>query len=398
MQSKIILISDDSNFFEFIIPKLKLRKSDELFSFKFNELPEKIHMLNSALLIVNTENRQQQALELLDFIKELPVIMFSYNEDEEFKIKAYKKGMYAYITLSTPEEEIDAKLIPALKLITSLEKTSLYRKLLVNNKVITKNNEVFLDFTNLLESEINSLNKNAATATLVAISPDESSKYTIQPNQLETLILNNVRKNDILMNYSYNKYFLLLKNTNKEKAEKIWNKLNKKLPQGVYAGFASVNNKTRQQIVSEVLNNLHTEMTAENSFINKDNSNINNNFKFYRQEFNKKIYQIVSPVFYHIQQTYNDKLFGMRIELGSGEGYSTLFIKSDICNASFRITSPGFSTINIDITYNATENTEINLEPKRITIEPEEFEIGFLQDLTEQFIQEFKEYYDNIHK
>ena len=138
MQSKIILISDDSNFFEYIIPKLKLRKSDELFSFKFSELPDKLPQLTSALLIVNTENHQEQALELLDFIKELPVIMFSQNEDEEFKINAYKKGMYAYITLSTPEEEIDAKLIPALRLITSLEKTSLYRKLLVNNNVITK--------------------------------------------------------------------------------------------------------------------------------------------------------------------------------------------------------------------------------------------------------------------
>lgn len=398
MQSKIILISDDSDFFEYIIPKLKLRKSDELFSFKYSELPDKLPQLTSALLIVNTENRQEQALELLDFIKELPVILFSYNEDEEFKINAYKKGMYAYITLSTPEEEIDAKLIPALKLISSLEKTSLYRKLLVNNNVITKNNEVFLDFTNLLESEIYSIKKNAASATLVAISPDETAKYTIQPNQLETLILNNVRKNDILMSFSYNKYFLLLKNTNKEKAEKIWNKLVKKLPKGVYAGFASVGNKTRQQVVNEVLNNLHTEMASENSFINSEGRNINNNFKFYRQEFNKKIYQIISPVFYHIQQTYNDKLFGMRIESGSGEGYSALYIKSDLCNASLRITSPGFSTINVDITYNTTDNTkEINLEPKRITVEPEDFEAGFLQDLAEQFIQEFKDYYDNIN-
>ena len=43
---RIVLISDDSDFFEYISPKLILRKSDELFRFSFDEVLEKLHLLS----------------------------------------------------------------------------------------------------------------------------------------------------------------------------------------------------------------------------------------------------------------------------------------------------------------------------------------------------------------
>ena len=95
MQNKIVLISDDSDFFDYIIPKLSLRKSDEVFRFGFYELPDKVHLLKSSLLIINSENHYEQTLELLDIVNDVPIIVFSYNDDEKFKIEAYKKGMYA---------------------------------------------------------------------------------------------------------------------------------------------------------------------------------------------------------------------------------------------------------------------------------------------------------------
>ena len=125
MQEKIVLISDDSNFFDYIIPKLALRKSDEIYRFCFDELPEKIHLLDTSLLIINSENKQEQTLELLNIIKNSATIVFSYNEDENFKIQAYKSGMFEYFTLSTSEDEIKAKLIPALKLVSSANKNNL---------------------------------------------------------------------------------------------------------------------------------------------------------------------------------------------------------------------------------------------------------------------------------
>ena len=393
MQNKIVLISDDSDFFEYIIPKLKLRKSDELFSFKFGDLPDKIHMLSSSLLIINSACNPEQTLQLLDLVNDIPVIVFGFNNDDEFLIETYKRGALAYFTPDVSDAEIEAKLLPFLNLVSSIKKSALYREMLVQNKIIAKNNEVFLDFTNILEREIDQIKKNSATATLVAISADENSKFIIQPNQLETIILNNIRKNDILMAYAFNKYFLLFNNTGIDKAKEIWSIIKKKLPEGVYSGFAAVGNKNRQQVVNEVLNDLHKSMSKVNfSGDFSKNSNVGN-FKNFRKEFDKKIMQVVSPSFYHIQQAYNDKLFGIKIEQGSGDGYGVLYLKTDDYTACFRITSPGFSTINIDISYDSADNDNIhklNLEQKHITIEPEELEQGLLDDLLEEFIQEFK--------
>ena len=142
MQSKIILISDDTDFFEYIVSKLKLRKSDELFRFAFSDLPDKLHLLSSSLLIINSEGHQEQTLQLLDFINDIPTVVFGYNNDDEFVFETYKKGAFLFLTLAASDEEIEAKLIPALKLVTTYEKTALYRDMLVNNKLITKNNEV----------------------------------------------------------------------------------------------------------------------------------------------------------------------------------------------------------------------------------------------------------------
>ena len=348
------------------------------------------------LIVANSENNKTQTLELFDIVKKTPIIVFGYNSDDEFEIKAYQKGMFAYFTLSTPQKLINAQLISAFNYAQTIEKNVMYRDMLVKNNLITKNNEVFLDFNDVLDREFVKIHNSSIPATLLAISPDDKSKFLILPNKIETTILNNIRKNDILMNYASNKYFLLLNNTNLTKAELIWKKLQKYLPKGLFAGMAYVGNKNREQVINDALNKLHTAINS----CEKTNVNCNiysgDNFKFFRQEFIKKIEQIITPVFYQIQQMYNEKLYGMKIEIGQGEGYGVLYIKSRYKIGSFKITSPGFSTINIDITYEDTnpkrdeEKSFPLCDSKRITIEPEELEAGLLHDLLEQFILEFK--------
>ena len=401
MQSKVVLISNDTDFFEYIIPRLSLRKSDELFKFSFSEIPEKLHMLETSLIIINSENNENQSLELLELLSTTPAIVFSYNYNYDFSVEILKKGGFSYITPETSIEELQARFLSALNMISSIKKNKQYRDILVKNNLLTKNNEVFLNFTTILDTEIENIHKSSSVATLIAIAPDEKSKFLIHPNQIETIILSNVRKNDILMNYSPGKYFLLLYDADIIKSNKIWDKLSKKLPQGIYAGFSQIGNKSRQQVVSEALQKLHDAISkASSNTINTQNIYSGDNFKFFRQEFNKKIEQIITPVFYHMQQIYNDRLFGMTIEQDLGDGYGVLYIKSRHIIGSFKITSPGFSTINIDVLYEQINYTEQGkeikpIDSKRITIEPNELESGLLQDLLEQFILEFKDNYNN---
>lgn len=403
MRDRLVLISDDSDFFEYIVPKLDLRRSDELFRFSFSELPDKLHQLHSALLIINSESNQAKTLDLLNIVKGTPSIVFGYNDDTKFKLNAYKAGMSAYFSLMTPDEEIKASLIPALREISSLKKKEMYRELLVKNNLITQNNEVFLSCNFVLDSALQKLNQTSSEAVLIAISPDEKSKFIIQSNQIETVVLSNIRSDDIMLNYAPNKYFILLMNTGIDKAQALWKKISSHLPEPIYAGFAPVEKKSREELINEVLNNLHRAINQRSQVSLKSENAQRENFKFYREEYKKRLEQIITPAFYRIQQLYNDKLFNMHIEQNCNDSASELLIISKYIIGVFKITSPGFSTINIDISYNVENNcySKVNKngikslivsDTKRIKFTREEFDSAQLQDLLEQFVSEFKQH------
>lgn len=388
MQGRVVLITNDSDFFEFIVPKLKLRKSDELFRFKFEDIPEKLHLLQTSVLIINSESSKEQTIELLRMLKGNPTIIFSFNEDENFKIACLKAGALSYFTPMTSDDEIDIGLTSALNVSSLLIKNLRYREILEKNNCITPNNEVFLDYVNVLDRELDKINKTSTPSVLAAISPNEKTKFLIKPNQIETIILNNIRKNDILMNFAVNKYFLLLFDTDIDGAQKIWAKISSQIPEKIYAGFAKTFSKSRQQLINEALNKLHEAINYEKIAVSMSNSEAStNNFKQFRLDFNKKIEQVITPTFYHIKQKYTDKLYGVIIEQEIGDGYGILRIKNRQIQSVLKITSAGFSKINIDITYLSGNE---NLDTKRIALEPDELEAGFLEDLLEQFILEFK--------
>lgn len=400
MADKLVLISDDVNFFDYFKSKLPLRKSDELFCFNFNDIPEKTHLISNAVLIVNSENAQKQTLELLGFFKNTPIIISAYNTDEEFKINCYKAGMFDFITPLISDKELQARLLPALSVSSLIQKSSRYREVLVQNNIISTNNEVYIDYSYVLDKELESINNSARKSVFLAISPNDESKFLLQQNKIETIILNNIRMNDILINYAPNKYFLILHDTDLITAEKTWNKISKQFDQKIFAGITLITNQNRQQLINEALNKLHRAINNTPggivqpvSTLNSNNTQINN-FKMFRQEFDRKIENIITPVFYQIQQKYVSKLAGVTMQQGSGDGYGTFYIKGKHSVGCFRITSPGFSKINIDITFQKEDN---DIDSKRIVLEPEELEQGLLEDLLEQFISEYnKEGEDNV--
>lgn len=396
MSNKIVLVSDDLDFFEYIIPKLFIRKSDELFRFSYESFLDKVHLFSSSLLLLNSNNEENRALELIKILNQNPIIVFNLNECLEYKNKVLKYGACDYITPYSSDDEIKYKILSALRFSSILDKKSYYRELLVKNNIISKNNEVFTDYKYILEQELEKINDKSVPTTIVAISPNEKNKFLLQANQIETCILNVIRKNDILLNYAPNKYFLLLFNTDIESAQKIWDKIRELIPEKMYAGFANALYKKREQLVNEVLNKLHIAINYDKDYINDENLSketfVGNNFKSYRQSFEKNLENIVAPVFFRIQQNFNSKLFGMKIEQKVFNSNYELIIIAKNSKAIFKIASAGFSRINIDISY---ENVSNQIEEKRVSFNPEEFEAGILEDLLEQFIMEFKKEYTN---
>ncbi len=386
MIGRVVLVSDDSDFFEYILPKINLRKEDELYRFCFDELPEKLDTLYNSLWIINSEKSQDKCLELLELLKGPPTLVFGYNEDEQYKVECLKSGGFSYLSYFTSPEEFDAIVTSAFNQLSVMNKQEQYRKILVEHNLITQNNEVFLDYNKILDNELGN------SSILLAISPNDKTKFLLKANQIETFILSCVRKSDILMNFAPNKYFLLLKNITFNDAQKIWEKIQSLIPEKIYAGFATVGNKRREQLVNEVLNKLHEAINRDYMQNKSESSDISKNYKIFRKEFNAKMEKIITPVFYHAVQKYGNKFFGMNVSHKITDGCGEMYIKGRYMSGVLRITAPGGSKINIDVTLLKDKKSP---ETKRITFEPEELDAGVLEDLLEQFIVEFKEEVDN---
>ncbi|MBR2431179.1 hypothetical protein IKB17_06945, partial [bacterium] len=344
----------------------------------------------------------EKCIDLLKIVKDIPVLVSAYNDDLDFKNNCYKSGAFDFITLLTSDSEFQARLVPALTVASIFEKNRIYKELLIKKNILDRNNDVFKDYDCLLIEQLENIKSKTLKATFGAISPNEKTKFHIHSNIMETVILNNLRKTDILMNFAPNKYFLILFDIDSNEAYNIWNKISNQIPQKLYAGFVNITNQTKEELINKALSELHFAINKDKNIAEIKNnpvlslsntqftSSSYTNFKLFRQEFCKKIEQVITPVFYQIQQKYSNKLSGVTLNHGIGDGYGNFYIKNKNSNSSFKITSPGFSKINIDITYQKDND---NIDAKRITLEPEELEDGLLTDLLEQFI---REYFENI--
>ena len=225
MGNKIVLVSDDSDFFEYIRAKLELRKSDELFTFSFDQIPDKIQFIQTAVIIVNSESSNEKTLDFLGLFNGTPIIISAYNDDDTFRRKCYRAGAFDFITIMIPDAEFRAKMIPALSVSTLLLKNKQYRDILVDNKYIMPENDIYVGYEELLDKYLQEISSTGVNAVFGAIAPNEKSKYLLKPALIESIILNNIRKNDVVMNYAPNKYFVLLFDTNLGSVYKIWNKI-----------------------------------------------------------------------------------------------------------------------------------------------------------------------------
>lgn len=399
MGNKIVLVSDDSDFFEYIGTKLELRKSDKLFEFSFDDIPDKIDFLQTAVIIVNSESSAEKTLDFLNLFNGTPIIVSAYNDDDGYRRKCFRAGAFDFMTILIPDSEFRARMIPALTVASLLEKNLQYRDVLVRNEILDSENEVFIDYNYILDKNLEEINTSDKKAVFGAISPNEKTKFLLNPMIIESAILNNIRKNDILMNYAPNKYFLLMFDIDLNSAQKVWSKIVKQLPQKIYAGFANIHSQKRQQLINEALNKLHEAINTDKFVVNTSTTPVDvlntlqggnstySNFKLFKKEFGKKITQTLTPVFYQIQQKYENELQGVIIDYITGDGFGMFNLKGKYSSASFRLTSPGFSKITIDITSQKDSNT---IDAKRITLDPDELEKGLLEDLLEQFISEYK--------
>lgn len=404
MQNNIILITDNEKVAQKTAKKiLLLRKTDSFTVINHADCFDTVKKAKPVLVFYHLKlNREDDFLNFLQKIKQnktlksCSVILIYELIDENTLCSAFEYGMTDFIKTNSTETEFTIRTLWCLQKRENNKDFLEKKEILSQLKILDNQNNIFTEnYTYTILKEESKKNWGC----FVAIAADINVRSKISPDNLINIIKKNIRKNDILGYAQDSKIYLFFKKTNAITTSKILNKINKQLTKdySISAGFIETKNISFEK--AEILANkaLSQALLKGNSFINASEQNkkidTNNikNFKIHKDFLQKKIENILSPLFYQIQKRNEEKLFETKIRQNVSDKEISFFnLENEEIKSSFNLTFSGFSTINILTTHFFKKEKEE--KKQKIYLDIDDFSEEKIEELLNEFINNFKVY------
>lgn len=409
-ESNIILITNESTISQILKPKLVLlRDIDNITTACYKEAIAAIKANIPDSIIIYCNQEFDECLNLIkkinadELTKDITILLTLKSYNQDFILSAYDENISDFFMENADDAEILMRTIWGLKK-NSLRKTvnkqhCLLEKLEVINSETDFYNEKFSD--TVFDTEISYLTeKNIQTAILyIATTPKGDEKLSIL--QIANTIKKNTRTSDIVAHAKGKNLFILLPKTNITGALCVWDKIkNSMLEENLLrASVCEISNTKACDLKSKLINLLSDENFASNDIIVSEPKEENGsedwvekikanqkNFKLFKQAFTKKLDKVIAPVFFQMQKLYEEQLFKTKIEQYSNSTQSSFILKRLSKESELKITYPGFSKINIDISHKGLDSPENS----RISLDLTELDEGKLTSILEKFIIDFQ--------
>ena len=224
--------------------------------------------------------------------------------------------------------------------------------------------------------------------------------------KLSDSIRSSIRNRDFVIKLRNGKFYILLEDTEIKGAEIVFEKIKKALNGAfrIKAGLCEVSGKSFQELEQKTTVALTDAMLGANDYViyqekalfeeedwNLEPENTQKDFKLFKQLFVKKMENVITPVFYKLQNTYDGTLSDTKIEQYVDENRCIFHLRSPKQTSRLTIVYPGFAKVVIYITHSgldSPENKEYSIQLKDLT------EL-LLTALTEDFIKDYKSCIDN---
>lgn len=385
MKAGILVVSNDNTVFDFIKPQLLLlRNSDTVYESDYFEAVETVNKTTPQLVILHCGYDLHGFIKLLKNIS-VPVIALFNNLNSDYLMTAYDNGIVDFLTRESSPPEILARVMFALKNKTIKSNLESITRVLKRNNILTESgfyvnpSKVFPYFL-----------ENIEFGTFLLI----SAKNT----DLEVKIASSLRSCDIKAVWK-NNYYIFLPYTDIDGAVSVVKKISHNI-NDIHTGICTHGGKKDFKNINIMLENalnvaigsykeyviIDENLTPKGNWIEKISSG-KKNFKLFKQEFNKMIEQVITPVFYQVQSKYETRL-DIKIVQNITPELSSFKIKGQYFDSEFKLKSTGFSAITVDIIHNTNE--------KRFTLDLNEMESKTLEVLLEEFVQEHRLYMEEL--
>ena len=403
MQNIVVLITDNEKVALKVNKKvLLLRNTDILQTIHHADCFDKVRKLKPVLIFYHLKlNREDDFLNFLqkvrqnENLKTCSIILIYDNLDENLLCTAFEKGITDFIRTTASDTEYTIRTLWCLQKRDNVQDNKNQKDLLSQLKILDKKNKVFTEnytYTVLKEES----KKDWGCFAVVA--PDVNSRNKMSPDTLMSIIKENVRACDILGYASDFKIYLWFRNTTNEDTRKVLRKIKTALTNNytISAGYTETKDIPFDE--AEFLANkaLSKALLKGNTFIcvqekpkqekpKKTKIDIQN-FKQHKANSMKKLETILSPLFFQMQKTNEDKLFETKITQNVNQQKSCFNLKNPECESSFIVTYPGFTTINIEI----IQKTQDKEKRKKFYIDTNELSEEKIEEMLEDFIQDFQ--------
>ena len=409
-ENSIILITNNEDVAQILKPQLVLlRDIDSISVSNYADAIKNVKAASPDAILLHCEFEKQECLNLVreikadDALKNIALLLVVNEYDQDFVLNVYDEDITDFFVLESNEAEILMRFIWGLKKNLLINKVRNQQNLLEQLNVINPKTGFYThQFCEaVFENEFKIIVEKNVEAILMAISPSEDSKTKLTPTQFAAAIKKSTRNSDVVAHGPGNKFYILLPKTPLKGAFCVWDKIKKAVGEEfhILAGAGSVEGKTFVDLKNELLNALvEAEATKTDLVVATDKeeqvpgdwlekiSSTQKNFKLFKQAFNKKLEQVITPVFFQLQKLYEEKLFKTKIEQYCNSTLSSFSLKKLDNESELKITYPGFSKINIDIIHQGLDSPE----NRRISLDLTELDESALTKIVEDFIKEFK--------
>lgn len=406
--NNIILITDNDNIAKSVLKKLiLLRDNDNISVCSAQNLKQVLKNSTYCVAFIVQENENEETIiKLINSVKQakndIEIILLTQNIQPDLILKAYDNGIYDYLPINADNYEYMIKAVNCFKSRNLKDINYRNEKFLTQLGVIdTKTNlyqqkylkEIFVDLTN---------NLRIKNGTFSVLTLDESNKTKVSSNRLAAAVKACIRKDDIAATARGGKYYLILPNIDligtKAVLQKIQDKMgeNYKIRAGIskigIRSFDTLEKNSLDGLISATQNNviavcLEDNIDIQNTWLDDDENNKKQNYKLFKNVFNSKMENIITPIFYRYQKEYEAKLTNTEVSQYTNNIESVFSLKNEKIHSELIIRYNGYAKFKIEIVHSgleSAENTKMEVPLNKLT---DKFLISLLKQLKNEYKQ-----------
>ena len=396
----ILIVSENENFSKELASKLIFLRKDDKISISNHKDCVSDCTINDAdvVLISGTTNETAETIQELKNNNEVQVILLVNSYDKDFILSCADSGMDDFVVASADDFELVIRVVNNIKRISEKMIANRNIELLKQAKIIDELTGFYsYDFSRIVIENTIELNL-IENGIFMVLAPTQDSKDKYSIEEITKIIKNSIRALDVTTLGKGANIYILLPKTDLNGALTVFNKIKNSLSFEICAGMTEISNKYFGKFEKEALNALSEAILTNidyvfaqscseqpNDWLDEEASSVKN-FKLFRKMFNKKLENIIAPTLYLMQQTYEDKLVGTKIQQFSNINESVFKLIKREHESTLRIIYPGFAKLTICIEHEGLDSPE----NKEIKLQLSEVSQNKLIEIIESFIEEFK--------